>query len=154
MAEYELAEYVRTLSVVNAHCAIFEAEDIVTRAWLAELDVARREALDLVKALRVAEAVSTNDLQAALRRNDPVELAEAQQEMEESRRELDDGMVAAQALLSRVDEQIERACQAAADRGSRYRDDMDRLRLAWHSAFGADVQPDCQYPESLGESVD
>lgn len=154
MAEYEQAEYMRTLNVVNAHCAIFEAEDVVTRAWLAELDIARREALDLVKALRVAEAVSTSDLQAALRRADPVELAEAQHEMEQSRRELDDGMVAAQALLSRVDEQIERACHAAAARCSRYRDDMDRLRLAWQSAFGTEAQPDCQYPESLGGAAD
>lgn len=137
VADDERTAYLRTLKTVNARRAIFEAEDIVTRAWLAELDTARRDALDLVRALRVADAVSRQELRAALRGNDPAHLAEAQQEAEQAQRELEDGIAAAQALLTRVDEQIERACRAAADRCNRHRDDLERLRLAWRCAYGS-----------------
>lgn len=137
MAADDRSEYLRTLRTVHAHQAIFEAEDIVTRAWLIELDAARCDALELVRALRMADAVSKRELRAALRGNDPVVLAEAQQEVEQTRRELDDGVSAAQALLTRVDQQIERACRAAADREARQRDDMARLRIAWRLAHGS-----------------
>jgi len=136
VADVDRSEYLRTLRTVHAHQAIFEAEDIVTHAWLAELDAARRDALELVRALRMAEAVSKRELRAALRGNDPVALAEAQQDVEQTKRELEDGVSAAQALFSRVDEQIERACRAAADREARQRDDMARLRIAWRVAYG------------------
>lgn len=131
------SEYQRTLRTVHAHQAIFEAEDIVTRMWLAELDGARRDALELVRALRMADAVSKRELRAALRGDDPVLLAEAQQDVEQIRRELDDGVSAAQALLARVDSQIERACRAATVREARQRDDMARLRTAWGLAYGS-----------------
>lgn len=137
MAEDDRSEYLRTLRTVHAHQAIFEAEDIVTRAWLAELDAARCNALDLVRALRMADAVSKRELRAALRGADPAQLAEAQQGAEETGRELEDGVSAAQALLARVDEQIARACREAADRETRQRDDRARLRAAWGLAYGA-----------------
>ena len=137
MADDDRSEYQRTLQAVHAHQAIFEAEDVVARAWLAELDAARRDALELVRALRMADAVSKRELRAALRGNDPVVLAEAQQGVEETRRELDDGVSAAQALLARVDQQIERACRAATAREERQRDDRARLRTAWRVAYGS-----------------
>jgi hypothetical protein len=137
VADDDRSEYQRALRAVHAHQAVFAAEDIVTRAWLAELDAARRDALELVRALRMADAVSKRELRAALRGNDPAALAEAQQGAEETRRELDEGVAAAQALLARVDEQIERSCRAAAARENRQRDDLARLRIAWRVAYGS-----------------
>lgn len=137
MAYDDRSEYLRTLRAVHAHQAIFEAEDIVTRAWLAELGAARLDALELVRALRMADAVSKRELRAALRGDDPVVLAEAQQGVDETRRELDDGVSAAQALLARVDEQIERVCRAAVEREARRCDDLARLRTAWRLAYGS-----------------
>jgi hypothetical protein len=136
VAHDDRSEYLRTLRVVNAHQAVFEAEDIVARAWITELDTARCDALDLVRALRMAEAVSKRELRSALRGGDPAVLAEAQQGVEETRRELEDGIASAQVLLARVEDQIQRSCRAAADRDARHRDDLDRLRTAWEAAYG------------------
>ncbi|HEX4790497.1 MAG TPA: hypothetical protein VH372_18675 [Actinospica sp.] len=95
-------EYERTLAEVAEHQVIDAAEDVITRAWIAELDQMRRERLRLAMAARPATSC-TRLRAAAIRASSPARLVDTPAETRES---LDH----ARALLTSVDTALEAVC--------------------------------------------
>jgi hypothetical protein len=70
-------EYERALAEVAEHRVLDEAEDVIARAWIAELDAMRHAGLRLAMVTRVAERVARESLHQAQRHGPPAELPRA-----------------------------------------------------------------------------
>lgn len=129
-------EYRRTLNEVAERQAVDAAEDVVSRAWVAELDGMRREGLRLAMAARVAERVARERLRSAQVVGGPEELARAHATFTRTQAETETGLGHAHALLASVDAELEAVVQAGFERARRAERDLQRLRTAWTAAYG------------------
>lgn len=135
-AEAAVAEYRRTLRAVAQNQVVDAAEAILAQAWLTHLGEMRRSALELVDATRSAHQEAMIRLRTAQRRDDPAEIAHAQQFVERVEYELGGDLDASRRLLASVEEHVELVCRAGYERVQRKQADLDRLRSAWIAAYG------------------
>ncbi|HET9172371.1 MAG TPA: hypothetical protein VFN97_23290 [Actinospica sp.] len=131
-------EYQRTLTEVAEHQAVDEAEDVLTRAWIAELDQMRHEGLRLAMAVRIADRLAREEVRRAQRDGSPAELVRAHARLVATTAEIREGLGQATALLSSVDAALASVCQAGLERSRRGEADLGRLRSAWSAAYGRD----------------
>lgn len=129
-------EYERTLAEVAEHQAVDEAQDAISRAWIAELDEMRREGLRLAMVVRIAERVARQKVRRAQVVGRPDEIARAHARLAETEAETASGLRLASALLASVDVEVEVVCRAGLERSRRTERDLCRLRTAWTAAYG------------------
>lgn len=127
---YELA-----LHEVAERLAVDEAEEVVARAWIAELDDMRRKGLRLAMAVRVAERMARESLRAAQVAGRPRELARAHTRFAAVEAESANGLAHADALVAAVDAELAAACGAGLERARRGERELRRLRTAWTAAY-------------------
>ncbi|HWG28879.1 hypothetical protein [Actinospica sp.] len=129
-------EYERTLTEVAERQVVDEAEDAISRAWIAELDAVRHEGLRLAMTLRVAERIAREKLRTAQIVGRPDELAHAHARFAVTKAEASQRLGHANALLASVDVELDAVCRAGLERSRRNERDMERLRTAWTAAYG------------------
>jgi hypothetical protein len=130
-----IRRYERTVSEVAEHQVVDEAEDVIARAWIAELDEMRRTALRLAAAARLAENAARIELRAAQALGRPVRLATAQARLTVIEAEQAESLERAHALLAAVDAALEAIRRAGMERSQRGQEDLRLLRTAWTAAF-------------------
>jgi hypothetical protein len=130
-----IRRYERTVSEVVEHQVVDEAEDVIARAWIAELDEMRRTALRLAAAARLAENAARIELRAAQALGRPVRLATAQARLTVIEAEQAESLERAHALLAAVDAALEAIRRAGMERSQRGQEDLRLLRTAWTAAF-------------------
>ncbi|MGH3414845.1 MAG: hypothetical protein ACRDVE_18250 [Actinocrinis sp.] len=129
-------DYERTVTEVADQRVVDEAEETIARAWIAELDAMRHEALRLALAMRVAERLAREKLRKAQILGCPQELARAHARLAETQVETAVSLGRANALLATVDAEIEVVCRGGLERSRRGERDVRRLRAAWTAAYG------------------
>jgi hypothetical protein len=129
-------EYERTLTEVAERRVVDEAQDAISRAWIAELDAMRHEGLRLTMALRVAERVAHEKLRTAQIVGRPDELAHAHARFAVTKAEASERLRHAKALLASVDVELDAVSRAGLERSRRNERDLQRLRSAWAAAYG------------------
>ncbi|HWG26170.1 hypothetical protein [Actinospica sp.] len=112
------------------------AEEVLTRAWIAELDEMRREGLRLAIAVRIADRMAREKLQRAQTGGRPDELTRAHARLVETSAETSECLGHVNALLASVDAELEAVCRAGLERTRRSQEDLRRLRVAWTAAYG------------------
>ena len=128
-------EYERVLREVAERRAVDEAEGVLARAWIAELDEMRRTALGLVAAARPTSGESGTEPRDAHFHGRPAELARANAHLEAAAAEQRISLEQARSILASVDAEIEMVCEAVVERTRRSQDDLYRLQAAWAAAF-------------------
>lgn len=134
-AEAERA-YRRTLSEVADNQVVAAAEDILTDAWIGELEQVRSETLACTDTLHEADESAREQVRRAQQSGDPVELAEAQSRLEEVAAMREADVEVARLLVEAVDAELEHVCHVAVERTQQGREDQSRLRAAWSDAYG------------------
>jgi hypothetical protein len=128
--------YRRVLHEVGASQAVAAAEDIITDAWIAELDSVRRDVVHSADRVRGADRVAREVMGRAQRERDPAGIAHAQLRFAESSLTSKCELDLLHVLLDSVDAAIEQACFAGTQRARLGREDLARLRVAWSEAYG------------------
>lgn len=128
--------YERALAEVAEQLAVNEAEELVARAWIRELDEVRRAGLRLAMTVRVAERTARELLRAAQLGGRPSELARAHSRFAQVEAETVNSLGHADALLASVDAQLDVVCNAALERARRNERAQEKLRAAWTAAYG------------------
>lgn len=134
-AEAERA-YQRTLGEVSENQVVAEAEDILTEAWIGELEQVRSETLACTDTLHEADESARELVRRAQESGDRVELAEAQAKLAEVAAMREADIEVAGLLVEAVDAELEHVCHVAVERTQRGREDLSRLRAAWSDAYG------------------
>jgi hypothetical protein len=127
---YELA-----LHAAAERLAVDEAEEVVARAWITELDDMRRKGLRLAMAVRVAERMARESLREAQVAGRPRDLARAHTRFAEVEAESANGLAHADALVAAVDAELAAVCRAGLERARRGERELRRLRTAWTAAY-------------------
>lgn len=140
--EAAVAAYRRTLLRVAEHQVVDEAEDVLARVWIAQLDEMRRAALSLIAAAHMADSAARTELREAQERGRPEEMARAHARMQSTRLLRAGNLREARAFIASVDAELELVCQAGVERVRRDRDDHARLDSARRAAYGEDVVVD------------
>jgi len=133
-----VARYRRTLREVAEHRVVDEAEEVLARAWIAQLDEMRRAALGLVAAARLARRAARAEVRDAERGGRLGEMAVAHARLKSIEAMQDGELNDARALIAAVDAELELVCRAGIDRARRDRADHSRLRTAWRAAYGGE----------------
>lgn len=128
--------YERTLAEVTECQVLDAAADVVTQAWVAELDRMRQEGLRLAMAVRVAARIAREQMRQAEAGGRPADLARARARLAETSAEANESLGHANALLASVDAELAAVCAAGAERARRSERNLDRLRSARAAAFG------------------
>lgn len=129
--------YERTLGEVAERRVVDEAETVLARAWVGELERARTAARGQIAATRVAELAAFEKLRAAQNAGRPAELARAHARLAALQDEQASALDSTRALIERLDAEIERAGLADVERSRRAQLDLARLRDAWTGAYGS-----------------
>lgn len=128
--------YQRTLDEVAENQVVASAEDILTDAWIGELEQVRGETMAGADMLRDEDESARELVRRAQEGADATELARAQARLSEVAAMREADIEAARLLVDAVDAELEHVCRAAVERTRRGRDDLSRLRAAWADAFG------------------
>lgn len=128
--------YRRAVREVADHRVVDEAEEVLTRAWLAHLDEMRRAALSLVAAARMTSNAARAEVRRAMDAGGPAELAIAKARLHSIEAAQQGEVHHARAFIASVDAELALVCRAGAERARRDRADDARLRAAWREAFG------------------
>jgi hypothetical protein len=128
--------YRRTLDEVVATQAVAAAEDVLTDAWVAELEQTRRDAVaDGDRALS-AQSAARERVHKAEQAADPAELALAQAQLLQCESAQTTELEKVRVLVEAVDAELEHACVVGVERAQRLREDLSRLGAAWTDAYG------------------
>ena len=128
--------YRRTLDEVAENQVVAAAEDILTDAWIGELEQVRGETLACTDTLHEADESARELVRRAQRSGDLAELADAQARLSEVTAMREADIEVARLLVEAVDAELEHVCHVAVERSRRGRDDMSRLHAAWSEAYG------------------
>jgi hypothetical protein len=131
-----LAQYRRALREVAEHQVVDEAEDVLARSWIGQLDEMRRTALGLLAAARLARNAARAELRLAEERGRPDDLALAHARLRSIEAEQDDQLYDARAFIASVDAELELVCAAGIERARRDRADTFRLLEARCAVYG------------------
>ncbi len=123
--------YERTREEFVARRVVDEAEDVLGRAWVAELADMRLAALGLIAAARVSASVAREELRKAQRGSEPAKVARAHARLAALEEDSAANTEHARYLLARVDAELESAAVAELRRSRRAESDAVRLRRAW-----------------------
>jgi vacuolar-type H+-ATPase subunit I/STV1 len=133
-------EYERAVAEVAEHRVVDEAEDVLSRAWVVELEEMRKDALRLAAAARLAERDAQTRLMEARKQGQAQELALAHARYVETETGKRESLGQARSLLASVDVELESLCRAGIERSRRERQDLDRLRAARVAAYGTEAE--------------
>jgi hypothetical protein len=128
--------YRRVLEEVAAHEVVAEAEDVVTDAWIEEIERARHGVIECTEPVRRADRAPRERLLRARERGDRDAVARAQARLSEVVDEQNANLDRIRLVLEGLDEALERTCRAATERARQGREDLSRLRAARADAYG------------------
>lgn len=128
--------YRRTLGEVAERQAVAEAEDVLTTAWIAELEQARRDALAGGDAVLSEQYAARERVHEAQRAADPRELARAQAQLSQVETAHISELHKVRVLVEAVDAELEHACLVGVERAQALSEDLSRLGAAWTDAYG------------------
>ena len=128
--------YRRTLAEVAQRQVVAEAEDVLTTAWIAELEQARCDALADGDAVLSEQYAARERLHKAQRAADPRELARAQAELSQVETAHTSELHKVRVLVEAVDAELEHACLVGVERAQALSEDLSRLGAAWADAYG------------------
>lgn len=112
------------------------AEEIIMRAWVAELDRLRRAALRLAMTARIRDRVAREQLRAAQVAGRPAELARAHARYVDTVARTQEGLGYADSLLADVQAELEAVARREIERTRRGLEGLQRLHTAWAAANG------------------
>jgi hypothetical protein len=128
--------YRRTLGEVAESQVVAVAEDILSDAWIAELEQARRDAKAGSDAVLRAEDVARDRLRRAQQGSDLKALARAQARLARAETRRAAELHRMRMLIETVDDELELVCLAGIERAEQLRLDLSRLGDAWVAAYG------------------
>lgn len=128
--------YQRVVRDIADNQVIDAAEAVLADAWLERLGEMRRCALELADATRNIHHEAMSRLRDAQSSSNPAAIADAHEFVEKAECDLDGDLAASRRLLASVEEHIEIVCRAGYERIQRKQADLERLRAAWHAAYG------------------
>lgn len=131
-----LRDYQRVLIDVAEDQVVDAAEEVIARAWIAELDERRREGLRLAMTARVRDRMARDQLRRAQVGGQLAELARAHTRLAETVALTEEGLGYADALLADVEAQLKAAALSGVERTRRGLEGLQRLHTAWTAAYG------------------
>lgn len=128
--------YERMRDAVAERRVVDEAEKVLGRAWLDELEDIRKAALGVVAAIRLATNIALSQLRRAQGEGRLAEMARAQARLAALESKQGIGLDEAHAVLDWVDTELEKVDTTDLERRCRIQHDLEQLRAAWTAAFG------------------
>jgi hypothetical protein len=128
--------YRRTLGEVAETRVVATAEDILTDAWIDELERFRTVILGVADSARRADRAAREEVHEAQTHGTPEEIARAHRHLASVAAERSIDFEEARRLLDALDEELEVTCLAGIERARRGKEDHARLRAAWRAAYG------------------
>lgn len=129
--------YRRTLGEVAKSQVVAVAEDILSDAWIAELEQARRDAEAGGDAVLSAEYAARDRVRLAQQGSDLKELARAQARLARAETRRAAELHKMRMLMETVDDELEHVCLAGIERAEQLREHLSRLGVAWAEAYGS-----------------
>ena len=129
--------YRRTLGEVVERQVVADAEDILTTAWIAELEQARCDALADGDAVLSEQYAARERVHQAQQAADPRELARAQARLSQVQTAHTSELHKVRVLVEAVDAELQQACLVGVQRAQALSEELSRLGAAWADAYGA-----------------